>query len=84
MAQSYNDVVGGNDWHDIIATHPGVAGQRVVVQAKGGTFNYIYFGGAAAPGSKNGLMLPSVSSVAGTADHIWVRGDCRFAIMVED
>lgn len=84
MAQSYSDVVGDKDWHDIVTTHPAIANQRVTIQAKGGTFNYIFFGGAAAPQPGDGLMLPSVASVTGTADHIWVRGDCRFAIMVED
>ena len=84
MAQSYPDIVGDQDWRDIIATHPAVANQRVTVQAKGGTFNTIYFGGAAAPAAKNGLTLASGVAVTGTAAHIWVRGDCRFAILVED
>jgi hypothetical protein len=84
MAQSYPDVIGSQNWQDIIAIYPAIAARRVVVQAKGGTFNYIHFGGAVAPRPGDGLMLPSVASANGTADHIWVRGDCRFAIMAED
>lgn len=84
MAQNYPDVVGSKDWQDIAAIHPAIAGQRITVQAKGGTFNYVYFGGNAAPGARDGSFLEAGVSVTGTATHIWVRGDCRFAIMVED
>lgn len=84
MAQSYPDIVGEMEWRDIMATHAAVANQRVTVQAKGGSFNYLYFGGAAAPGARDGLSLANGVSVTGTAAHIWVRGDCRFAVMVED
>jgi hypothetical protein len=84
MAQSYPDIIGDRDWQDIVDVHPEIANQRVTIQAKGSTFNHVYFGGAEPPAERDGLQLPSGVSATGTAAHIWVRGDCRYAILVED
>lgn len=86
MAQTYPDVLGENEWQDIAAlpSHSEIAGQRVTIQAKDGTFNYVYFGGATPPDPKDGHILSALVAISGTADHFWVRGTCRFAVTVED
>lgn len=84
MARSYPDIASSKDWKDIVVTYPDLANQRVTIQAKGGTFNSVYFDGAQEPSPRDGLSLPNLVSVSGTAPHIWVRGDCRFAILLED
>jgi hypothetical protein len=86
MAKSFPDVQGTQNWQDItaLASHAAIANERVTIQAKNGAFNYVYFGGAVAPAANAGVILPVIASVSGTSDHIWVRGDARFAVLVED
>lgn len=86
MAKSYPDVQGTREWQDIAAlpSHAAIANARVTIQAKSGRYNYLYFGGAAPPNSGDGIIVPGVESLSGTSDHIWVRGDTTFAVLVED
>lgn len=86
MAQSFVDVRGTREWQDV-TTLPGyaaLAGSRVTIQSKSGTFNHVYFGGANPPAPGDGIRVPSGVAVSGTADHVWVCGDARFAILLED
>ncbi len=86
MAKSYPDVRGTRDWQDIAAkpSHAAIANQRVTIQAKSGRYNYVYFGGVEVPSAGDGIIVPGVESLSGTSDHIWVRGDTEFAVLVED
>ena len=82
MTQTLPDILGTRDWQDIAALQPAVAGRMILVQAKSGQFNHIFFGGAAAPGARDGQMLPGGESFAGEADHVWVRGNARFSVTI--
>lgn len=82
MTQTLPDIQGTKDWQDIAALQPATAGKMIVVQAKSGQFNHIFFGGAAVPNPRDGQLLPSGESFAGQADHIWVRGDSRFSVTI--
>jgi len=86
MAQNFPDFRGTREWQDITAL-PGygaLVGKRVVIQAKSGTYNAVWFGSVAPPEASSGIPAPAHRDVSGSGDHIWVRGDTRFAILLEE
>jgi hypothetical protein len=89
MATSFPNITVTDEWQDICQINGDLYNEKVMIQNRGTSFVYVYFGEGPINGEEpnpcDGFELKPGEIIEGTSNlYIWVRGAGAVALLVGD